>query len=211
MIFNNKEIVLPETLDLLKKLQQDPRLTDFFLVGGTALALQIGHRLSIDLDLFTQNPIDTQQLETYLNKKFDFFTDYVGPNTLKGFIKNIKADFITHDYPLVRPLIVEGSLRLASLEDIAAMKLNAIAHSGYRQKDFYDLYFLLEHHSLKVYLKAYQEKYPHSNPVIPLKGIVYFDDIDFEIEQPMLQRKVSFKKVKERLLAAAKSPDKVFE
>ena len=98
MIFTNKEIILPETLELLEQLKKDPLLDDFFLVGGTALALQIGHRLSVDLDLFTQQPIDTRELENHLSRKYDFFTDYVAPNTLKGFVNDIKTDFITHDY-----------------------------------------------------------------------------------------------------------------
>ena len=96
------------------------------------------------------------------------------------------------------------------LPDIGAMKLNAIAHSGNRQKDFYDLFFLLEHLPLKDLLNAYQAKYSHSNPIIPLKGITWFDDIDFEIEIPILKRKVTFDDVKKRLLAATMFPDKIF-
>ena len=210
MIFTNKEIILPETLELLKQLQSDPHLQDFFLVGGTALALQIGHRHSIDLDLFTQNPIDTQQLEKHLTQSYNFFSDYVASNILKGFTNEIKTDFITHDYPLVKPLVIHQSLRLASLEDIGAMKLNAIAHAGNRQKDFYIIYFLLEYHSLKSLIETYELKYSNSNSIIPLKGLVYFEDIDFEIEKPILTRKVTFKKVKERLIQASKSPQEIF-
>jgi predicted nucleotidyltransferase component of viral defense system len=181
MIHKDPKVILPETLDLLRQIQQDMVFKDFFLVGGTALALQIGHRLSIDLDLFSTQPFDNQELESYLTEIYRFQTDYVATNTLKGFIRNIKVDFITHAYPLVNPLIVEETLLLASLEDIGAMKLNAIAHSGNRQKDFYDLYFLLEYHPLIDFLNAYQIKYANSNPVIPLKAITWFEDIDFEI------------------------------
>lgn len=210
MIHKDPKVILPETLDLLRQIQQDTVLEDFFLVGGTALALQIGHRLSIDLDLFTTQPFDNGQFETYLSETYGFQTDYVATNTLKGFIQNIKVDFLTHAYPLVNSLIVEETLRLASLEDIGAMKLNAIAHSGNRQKDFYDLYFLLEHLALIDLLNAYRIKYPNSNPVIPLKAITWFEDIDFEMEKPMLKRPVSFAKVKERLLAATQTPEKQF-
>lgn len=210
MIYTNKEVILPNTLELLKQLQNDIVLSDFFLVGGTSLALQIGHRLSIDLDLFTQKNIDTQQLESHLSESYGFFSDYIAKNTLKGFINNVKTDFITHNYPLVNPLVKENSFRLASLEDIAAMKLNAIAHSGNRQKDFFDIYFLLEHYSLASLLKAYEKKYPQSNPVIALKGLVYFEDIDFEIEDPVLARKVTFEEVKDRILLASEEPDRVF-
>jgi len=210
MIHKDPKVILPETLDLLRQIQQDMVFKDFFLVGGTALALQIGHRLSIDLDLFSTQPFDNQELESYLTEIYRFQTDYVATNTLKGFIRNIKVDFITHAHPLVNPLIVEETLLLASLEDIGAMKLNAIAHSGNRQKDFYDLYFLLEYHPLIDFLNAYQIKYANSNPVIPLKAITWFEDIDFEIEKPMLKRPVSFEEVKSRLLEATKNPQKCF-
>jgi len=210
MIFKNPDVILPETYDLLVKIQQDPFFDSFFLVGGTALALLIDHRLSIDLDFFSMQPFDNQQVEGYLSEHYGFQTDYVATNTLKGFIGNVKVDFLTHAYPLVRPLLQEEGLSLASLEDIGAMKLNAIAHSGNRQKDFYDLYFLLEHHSLQELLLAYQAKYSNSNPIIPLKGISWFEDIDFEIEKPILKRKTTFDAVKKRLLKATNYPEMFF-
>ncbi len=210
MIFKNPDVILPETFDLLYRIQHDSFLDGFFLVGGTSLALQIDHRLSIDLDFFSLQPFDNQQIETYLIERYGFQTDYVATNTLKGFVQNVKVDFLTHAYPLIRPLVKTEGLSLAALEDIGAMKLNAIAHSGNRQKDFYDLYFLLEHHSLQDLLIAYQTKYSNSNPIIPLKGITWFEDIDFEIEKPMLKRKVSFDAVKKRLLEATHDPEKVF-
>lgn len=210
MIHKYLGVILPETFHLLTQIQQDAFLGGFFLVGGTALAMQIGHRLSIDLDFFSTSPFDNAQLEAHLSRQYDFSTDYVAVNTLKGFIQNIKIDFLTHAYPLVNPLVREENLLLASPLDIGAMKLNAIAHSGNRQKDFFDLYFLLEHHSLQTLLEAYQTKYPNSNPMIPLKGITWFEDIDFELEKPMLKREVSFHVVKERLLEAARYPEKIF-
>ncbi|MCP3928746.1 MAG: nucleotidyl transferase AbiEii/AbiGii toxin family protein [Bacteroidetes bacterium] len=210
MIHRDKKIILPKTLELLRKIQKDPKFENFFLVGGTALALQIGHRHSIDLDFFSISPFENYQLEEYLSKKYSFYTDYVSVNTLKGFVERIKVDFLTHSYDLVRPLVNEDNLSLASTEDIAAMKLNAIAHSGNRQKDFYDLYFLLEHHSLQTMLEAYKMKYPSSNPIIPLKGICWFEDIDFELEKPMLVREITFEAVKMRLLEATNYPLRIF-
>jgi len=210
MIFKDPKVILPETFGLLHRIQQDSFFDAFFLVGGTALALQIDHRLSIDLDFFTMRPFDNQQVEAYLSEQYRFQTDYVANNTLKGSIQNVKVDFLTHFYPLVKPLVQEDGLSLATLEDIGAMKLNAIAHNGSRQKDFYDLFFLLEHHSLQNLLEAYQTKYSNSNPIIPLKGITWFEDIDFEIEKPMLKRKISFEAVKKRLLEATRHPEKVF-
>jgi len=210
MIHKDPAVIHPETLSLLTQIQEDPFFSDFFLVGGTALALQIGHRLSIDLDLFTISPFDNQQVETHLSLTYGFQTDYVAANTLKGFIQNIKVDLLTHPYPLVNSPVQEEGLLLASVLDIGAMKLNAIAHSGNRQKDFYDLYFLLEHYPLQELLHAYQKKYPNSNTMIPLKGMTWFEDIDFELEKPMLKRRVAFKVVEKRILEATQSPEKVF-
>ena len=122
----------------------------------------------------------------------------------------LKVDFITHAYPLVEPLIEENGVRLATMVDIGAMKLNAIAHSGNRQKDFYDMYYLLEHFPLKDLLHAYAHKYINSNPIIPLKALTWFDDIDFALEKPMLKRKLAFDAVKKRLLEAASKPEKRF-
>ncbi|HRK29161.1 MAG TPA: nucleotidyl transferase AbiEii/AbiGii toxin family protein [Chitinophagales bacterium] len=210
MLHKCPDVILPQTLYLLEQIQADPFFDDFFLVGETALALHIGHRLSIDLDFFTLTGFDTNLIEAYLNRKYGFATDYVTANTLKGFMKEVKTDFITHAYPLVNPLLTEDGLRLASLQDIGAMKLNAIAHSGNRQKDFFDLYFILEHCPLLALLNAYETKYPNSNPIIPLKAITWFHDIDFVLEKPMLKQKVGFEDVKSRLMAATISPDRVF-
>jgi predicted nucleotidyltransferase component of viral defense system len=210
MLYKSQDVILPETLELLVQIQQDQFFSEFLLVGGTALALHIGHRLSVDLDFFSTNSFDNYQIEAHLAEVYGFSTDYVAPNTLKGFARNVKMDFLTHAYPLVNERCEEDGLRLASIPDIGAMKLNAIAHSGNRQKDFFDLYFLLEHYSLRSLLDAYQIKYPNSNPIIPLKAITWFEDIDFEIEKPLLTRIISFDDVKVRLLQAANLPDKVF-
>ncbi len=210
MIQKDPDVILPETFNLLSQIQQDHFFDGFFLVEGTALALQIGHRLSIDLDFFSVQPFDNQQVEAHLSKQYGFHTDSVATNTLKGFAQNVKVNFLTHAYPLVQPLVQEEGLSIASLDDIGAMKLNAIAHSGNRQKDFFDLYFLLEHRSLQQLLYTYQTKYANSNPLIALKAVTWFDDIDFELEKPMLRRKVIFESVKKRLIEATRQPGKIF-
>ncbi len=199
MLHLQPNVILPHTLSLLKTLQQDSAFHDYFLVGGTALALQIGHRFSIDLDLFTLLPFDTQQLVTHLENNYDFQLQSVAPNTVLGLIEGVKVDFIKHAYSLVEKLLLVNDLRLASLSDIGAMKLNAIAHSGQRLKDFYDIYFLLEYFSLKKLLDAYALKYPKSNPLVALKGLAYFEDINFEEDKPILNKNIAFTNVKQRL------------
>jgi predicted nucleotidyltransferase component of viral defense system len=210
MLHLQPDIILPETLSLLQRLQQDPLLNDYFLVGGTALALQIGHRFSVDLDLFSQSSFDTQQLTQHLENNYYFQLLSVAPNTVMALVENVKVDFITHAYPLVKELLLENGLRFASSLDIAAMKLNAIAHSGQRIKDFYDIYFLLEYFSLKDLLDAYVIKYSKSNPIIALKGLTYFDDIRLEEDKPILRKKRSFATVKRRLEQAAQKTDIIF-
>lgn len=100
-----KEAVSPETLELLMRLMEDKELEGFFLVGGTALALQIGHRLSIDIDLFSLLPFDSNALLSLLESRYSFQLDYQARNTLKGQISKVKTDFITYSYPLSEPLL----------------------------------------------------------------------------------------------------------
>ena len=211
MLHKSSDVILPKTLQLLKKIQQDPVFDDFFLVGGTALALQLGHRLSIDLDFFTEHPFSTQALTDHLYDWKDFILSSVSSNTVLGVLEGVKTDFITHAYPLVDPLIIEEGLRLASLVEIGAMKLNAIAHSGQRLKDFIDVYFLLESMTLRDLLTAYSRKYPKSNQLIPLKALVYFEDINIQIDKPMVNRAITLSMLKRRLEEAVLKPEKIFK
>ncbi len=130
------ETVTSHTLELLKLLMQDERLKDFILVGGTALSLQIGHRISIDLDLFSLKPFDEQDLAQYLETNYRLQLDYLQKNTIKGQIEGVKVDLITHAYPYVQEPALTDGVRLASVDDIAAMKLNVIAGNGTRIKDY---------------------------------------------------------------------------
>ncbi len=209
-MFTNSNIILPQTLLLLEQLMEDNHLQQFYLVGGTSLALQIGHRFSIDLDLFSNEPFNNETLQTYLEEKYFFETDFVANNTLKGSVKGVKLDFITHAYPLIEPFIIVGNIRLASLKDIVAMKLNAIAHNGTRYKDFIDIYFLLETFSLSEMIEAFVFKYPKSNAIIALKGLGYFEDINFDFDKPILTNTLYFENVKNRIIKAIMNPEMKF-
>ena len=79
-----KDVVKKETYELLKNLMNEDMLSDFFLVGGTALALKLGHRISIDLDMFTQNDIPVAALQKKLAEKYGFSEEFRAGNTLKG-------------------------------------------------------------------------------------------------------------------------------
>jgi predicted nucleotidyltransferase component of viral defense system len=158
----------------------DPNLREFSLVGGTALSFYLGHRKSIDLDLFRKDSFSASALSLYLKEKYNFQEDFQDNNTLKGFINDIKIDFITHKYENVKTIHTIEKLRLYSLEDIAAMKLNAIADNGTRLKDFVDIVCLSTKMSLNEMLESYQKKYPNTNAMRALRGLTYHADIMHE-------------------------------
>lgn len=114
----HKETVQPTTLELIKKLQRDNNLHGFYLVGGTALALQIGHRISDDIDLFTNHPFDSNKLAEYMEINYQMSIHYLHNNTLKGFINNVLIDLITHNYDLVESEIEVEGIKMLSKKDI---------------------------------------------------------------------------------------------
>ena len=164
-----EQVVTPSTLRLLKELSADERLDSFCLVGGTALALQIGHRRSEDIDLFTQHDIDTSALNAHLLSRYAFACSFVEKNTLKGTIRDVKVDLITFPYKMVSPVVREGGLRLAGVGDIAAMKLSAIAErntpEGLRRCGLSLLSDVLVCHD-----RLLREKIPQRQPAHPREG-----------------------------------------
>ncbi|WP_257621438.1 nucleotidyl transferase AbiEii/AbiGii toxin family protein [Chryseobacterium sp. NKUCC03_KSP] len=145
----HKETVSKEMWELLQQLMKDEMLKDFTLVGGTALALKLGHRLSIDLDLFTTKDFDSNALIKHLQKEYNATNEIVFENTIMTYIENIKVDLLAHKYPIIEMDNISENIRMISNNDIGAMKLHAIFQSGARLKDFVDMYFLLEENPLK--------------------------------------------------------------
>ncbi len=178
--------VYPQTLELLKELMLFPELQDFFLVGGTALALQIGHRISVDIDLFTMNDFDSEMLLSKMSMQFTVMNIAVKQNSLSFDIASdnsgseaIEVDLIKYSYPLINPVLEEGSIRLLSIEDISAMKLSAIAGRG-SKKDFYDIFYLLPKLGFSELFDYFGKKFPSTNRFQILKSLTYFDDADLE-------------------------------
>lgn len=197
----HKETVQPGTLELIKKLQAEPDLKEFYLVGGTALALQIGHRISDDIDLFTTHAFDSNQLAEYLEKNFQMAIHYIHKNTLKGFIDNVLVDLITHNYERVEPEIEIDGVKMLSKADIAAMKVNAITGNGTRIKDFIDLYFLLKEFSFQQIIEFYRKKYNQRNDFHAVKSLTFFEDIDAASWPKMLlEKNLTLKKIKNNIL-----------
>ncbi|MHB1922333.1 MAG: nucleotidyl transferase AbiEii/AbiGii toxin family protein [Chitinophagaceae bacterium] len=204
------ETVTSGTLECLKELMQDENISDFFLVGGTALSLQIGHRISIDIDLFSKSTFDENKMLEYLETSKDLKSTYQDKNTLKGKIDKIQVDLITHPYPLVKPLIVIEGIRLARLEDIAAMKLNAISGNGTRAKDFIDIACLSCYLTLEQMVDAYKVKYSERNTFMVLKSLAFTDDVNKKEHIDILNHKYSWKDTEERIEQMMNKPTLLF-
>jgi len=205
-----KETVTLGTLELLKELMQDDNLKPFTLVGGTALALQIAHRSSIDIDLFSKEGFDVATVGDYLKEKYQFQQEYSARNTLKGNINGVKVDLITHAYPNVLETLKVENVRMATVNDIAAMKLNAIVNNGTRIKDFVDIAYLSDQLTLKQMVNAYGIKYTQDNPTQALKALNFHNDIDFKEPVHLLKGNFNWQDIQKRLKAMALYPDKLF-
>jgi hypothetical protein len=199
MLHKDPSLVDPKTVSLIQELQSTSFLSDFYLVGGTSLTFQLGHRNSIDIDLFTRNLFDSEELILQLSQHFDVISTFQKKSTLLAIVNGVKADFVRHDYELLRPPITEEGITFLSKEDIAAMKLNAISNSGKRLKDFIDVYYLLEHFSMEEMIGFYAIKYPRFNPLIALRSVNYFADIDLAIDPPKLKEKLPLEEIKARI------------
>lgn len=202
-----KETVSKEMWELLQRFMKDEKLKDFILVGGTALSLTIGHRQSIDIDLFTLKNFKEQDMVAYIKNNYPLRQiREIVESTLLLDIEKVKVDIIAHQYPWQEPIQTEEGVRLASLTDIGAMKLHAIFLNGSRIKDFVDMYFLLEHHPLKTYLEAYKKKY-NGNISLAAYGLVHHTNIDMQEKVMLIKGKeTSWKKMAERLNKAVFNP-----
>jgi hypothetical protein len=199
-----KQAVSPELLELLVQLQQIPVLNGFVLVGGTDLALQLGHRISVDIDLFTLSEYDAEELVTILANQYGekFLLLSSSRNSIHCVIAGIKVDLIRHAYQYVADIIEKGPIRMVSMQDIAAMKLNAITGNGSRIKDFVDMYFLLEVFSLEQIFGFYQQKYAHQDISQARKSLIYFNDVVPETWQNVhlvKNKQLTFYQVKQKL------------
>jgi hypothetical protein len=211
MLHKKPAIIAPKTFSLIQELQALTELKDFHLVGGTSLAMQLGHRNSIDIDLFTQKNFDDEEIMALVNKKYDVKEIFRRKNTIICLIDNIKTDFIKHDYPFIKPPVQEENISFLSKEDIAAMKLHAIIQSGKRLKDFIDVYFLLEHFSLQQMLDFFSQKYQYANPMIAVKAVNFFGDIDENMDPPKMLNPLPIERIKKRIQQATLKPKQLFK
>lgn len=178
----------------------------FYLAGGTALALKLGHRKSEDLDFFTSEEFDTNRIvEIFKEKKGEIRTEV--RQTVHGEIDGAKISFIGYSYPLLEPLKQQEKIHgitLASVMDIACMKLVTLSQRG-EKKDFYDVYELLKSISMKEFkgalLKKYSEKYAGLYAIA--RSLIYFADAEDSL-QPQSLNGTNWEEVKKFFLANEK-------
>jgi hypothetical protein len=198
-----RKTVDQSTLELLIKLQQRDYLKGFHLVGGTSLALRMGYRKSIDIDLFSNFEFDTGLILENLSFDFGFKLFFSAKNTIRGSIDQVQVDILAHRYPLVHEPVCVEKISMLSIEDIVAMKLNAIAVSGQRVKDFIDIYYLLDKYSVAEMITFYKKKYSLYNEVNVLKSLVWFDDVDLSAWPVLLKDpKLKWTSVQRRITEA---------
>lgn len=192
------ETVDSSTLELINKIMAESLFSPLRLVGGTAMALQTGHRKSIDLDLFGELFLD----ESVLTETVSSMGSIAWLNKLKSIksllINGIKVDFVNYSYPWLTEPVNKKNIRLAGKKDIAAMKLAAITGRG-AKKDFVDLYFLLKEYSLRDMIQFYEAKYSDGSVFMVLKSLVYFDDAENEI-MPEMMESVSWDEIKKTII-----------
>ena len=168
------------------------------------MSLQVGHRVSVDLDLFGgTGPLDSDVLTAIVNQLGAVETLTASQNILIFKVNGVKVDFVNYRYPLLRPIVETEGIRMASLADIAAMKLAAIAGRG-RKRDFTDLFFLMQHFSLSEMLDFYQKKYHDGNLFLVMKSLTYFDDADSDLDLQLL-KSATWEQVKSTIEKAART------
>ena len=185
--------------EILKDLMLASEFDAFRLVGGTSLSLQIGHRLSIDIDLFTDAPygsVDFDSIHHYLINKYQYVDSYHFETIGFGkiyFVGNSKNDSVKLDLyytdPFIRDILFEDGIRLASIEEIIAMKVDVISRGG-RKKDFWDLHELMNDFTIKSMIDLHLERYPFSHdPELIKANFIEFDEADNEFDPNCFKHK----------------------
>jgi len=178
----------------------------FYLAGGTALSLQLGHRRSVDLDFFSPTE-DIPTIRTVLEESLAVFHPTLADSAWGNLVylaEDVRIGFYGYGFPLVAPLVESENLRLASVEDIALMKLDALLSRATR-KDFYDLYFICQKISLRHLFDLAPQKYSNVRDfeVQTVKRLVYFENAEADVD-PVLLQPVSWQTVKDYFTRQAK-------
>ena len=189
----------PKTLELLRRLQSLSIFEHSRLVGGTALALQLGHRKSIDLDMFGSIEATSEEIQDACRNAGELEISKTSKNINIYWVDGIKVDCVNYPYEWLEECKVLDGLRLASVNDIAAMKISAIINRG-TKKDFIDLHFLLKEMSLNQILDLYDKKYPDGSRFIAIKSLTYFEDAESD-PMPYMFNDVTWDDVKGSIIS----------
>ena len=191
--------VKPLLKEILEEIIIESIFEPFRLVGGTSLSLQMGHRMSVDIDLFTDNEygsIDYKAIREFLENKYPYCSSRNLDNVAFGTyfeVGNSKDDFVkidlyyTDDF-IEKPIIIED-IRMATANEIIAMKLDVVLRGG-RKKDFWDLHFFIDTISLEEMISLFKKRYPYNDDFIKIKKqLVNFEIADTEFEPICLLEK----------------------
>lgn len=189
--------LLPDTIRAFKLVSNISIVKKSYLAGGTALALQIGHRISVDLDFFTPQVFDEKTLSGELSRLPEYKEEGTAWRTVWGKVANTKFSLFYYQYPLIKKTILFEGIQMLSKEDIAAMKIHAMEDRG-TKRDFIDLYFLTKEFTLEQMLTFYDQKYGtrEDHLYIILRSMNYFVDADMD-SMPEMLIKTDWEKVKE--------------
>jgi hypothetical protein len=190
------EGVSAEVQASLELVSRTPLTAQFYLAGGTAAALYLGHRRSYDLDFFSPMPFDKDAPRRLLGPLGHLIVEQEDEGTFLGVLNGVRLSFFIYPYRLLAPLALFGAVQIVALEDLAVMKLDAIASRG-KKRDFIDLYFLCQDFlALREMLPLVQRKYEgvEYNYTHLLKSLVYFEDAETD-PMPEMLRPVSWSDV----------------
>jgi hypothetical protein len=199
-----RKTVAPETFRLLETISSIADLSEFSLTGGTALALQMGHRISVGLDFFGNKEFSPDEIVDLLQGLKPLTIISQRKNILILNVQNVKVDFVNYRYPLIADLMREGNIRLHAPEDIAAMKLAAIAGRG-RKRDFYDIYFLFSLFTLRQMMDYYNRKFEDGSEMMVARSLTFFEDADLDEMPNLVGELVPWPNVRHRILQEVRS------
>ncbi len=184
---------------VLEKIAQSGLSDSFYLGGGTALAIQLGHRESIDLDWFSQNDFSNKAIKEKLSSLGELEIVGEEDGTINATLDEVKVSFLRYKYSLLYPLIDFEGVKLADERDIAAMKIDAASSRG-SKKDFIDIYYLLKKYTLENLIGFFEQKYEdiNYNKLHILKSLTYFEDAENE-PIPIMIQKADWDEVKQNI------------
>ena len=193
-----------KTQRVLEKVKKCKFIGDFYLVGGTALAIQLGHRESIDLDFFSRKLFSVSDIEKELSLIGKYILNKKDEKTLDGILDGVKISFFYYDYDQLYPFVKFSGIKLADEKDIACMKIDAISSRG-SKKDFIDFYFLLKKYSLTELISFFEKKYSNIefNKLHILKSLTYFKDAENE-PMPIMIKNVDWVDVRKKIIEETK-------